>query len=129
MTQFQRVNCKGEKKAQKLKLAVVAEGWCLFMYLLATPQCLWDLNSQPGTKLTLPAWKGRVLTTGPLRNSIFFKKFILNWRIIAFALHFDEAVWNFTYSSGLWELLSQLALLHWDSHITWQRNVLCLQIP
>ena len=73
MTQFQRVNCKGEKKAQKLKLAVVAEGWCLFMYLLATPQCLWDLNSQPGTKLALPAWKGRVLTTGPLRNSIFLK--------------------------------------------------------
>ena len=34
MTQFQRVNCKGEKKAQKLKLAIVAEGWCLFIYLL-----------------------------------------------------------------------------------------------
>ena len=50
----------------------MAEGWYLFIYLLATPRCLWDLNSQPGTELVLPALEGRVLTTGPLRNTFFF---------------------------------------------------------
>ena len=45
-----------------------------FFFFLASPQSIWDLNSQPGIKRVPPALEGRVLTTGLLEKShiLFF---------------------------------------------------------
>ena len=63
----------------------------LFHVLVFWPGGMWDLNSQPGIKLTPPVLEGKVLTTGQLgkppvclfldlnkhRNSV--KRYTPNW--------------------------------------------------
>lgn len=43
-----------------------------FFFFLASPQSIWDLNSQPEIELLPPALEDRVLTTGLLRSRIFY---------------------------------------------------------